>query len=121
MPIYPGLVQGHLACAGLEFPICGPMNVSMIKSTNDPKVRSQKGLLSDYDLFGSKDVCREALETLLSQGSLIKEIIPVNAKDGKAVIYKTHPSIRNPWTRVSIRSMESVNYEIVDVSHPKQG
>jgi DEAD/DEAH box helicase domain-containing protein len=117
MPIYPGLVQGHLLCAGEEFPLAGSLNVSVIQSTGE----TPGGLLSDENLFGSIEVYREALETLVSQGSVIEEYVAIAGKQQKTVIYKTHLSIKNPWTKVSIRSMESVNYDIVDISHPMQG
>lgn len=121
MPIYPGLVQGHLLCAAQEFPLAGGMNVLKIKSTDDPRQALHPDLLSDYDLFGSKDVYQEALETLMEQGSVREEIISIKAQEGKAPIHKIHPSIKNPWTKVSIRSIENITYEIVDISHPMQG
>ncbi|KAL3943355.1 MAG: hypothetical protein SGBAC_002596 [Bacillariaceae sp.] len=121
MPIYPGLVQGHLLCAGQEFPLTGHANVLTIQSTQDPDTLKEKDLLSDYDLFGSEDIYEEALETLQVQGAVKKETVGVRSEEGSAVIYKTHPSIKNPWMKVSIRSMESVNYDIVDISHPMQG
>mmetsp|Transcript_34013 Transcript_34013/g.82469 ORF Transcript_34013/g.82469 Transcript_34013/m.82469 type:complete len:1203 (+) Transcript_34013:185-3793(+) len=121
MPIYPGLVQGHLLCAGQEFPLTGHANVLTIQSTEDPEKLKEKNLLCDYDLFGSEDIYQEALETLQVQGAVKKEIVGVRTKEGSAVIYKTHTSIKNPWMKVSIRSMESVNYDIVDTSHPMQG
>eukprot|EP00980_Cylindrotheca_fusiformis_P028744 scaffold22641_cov206-Cylindrotheca_fusiformis.AAC.14 len=120
MPIYPGLVQGHLLCAGLEFPLVGPLNVRAIQSTVDAAA-CEKGLLCDYDLFGSQIVYQEALDVLQTRSSLTEETVAVKSKKGEATIYKTHPSLKNPWTGVSIRSIESVNYEIVDVSHPMQG
>ena len=123
MPIYPGLVEGHLLCAGQEFPLSGSLNVSKIKSTADYGTddADEQALLCDHDLFGSVDVYQEALESLQTQGSVTKESIAIKAEEGRVIVYNTHPSIRNPWTTVSIRSMESVNYDIVDVSHPKQG
>lgn len=121
MPIYPGLVQGHLLCAGQEFPLTGSANVLMIQSTQDQDQLKNRDLLCDYDLFGSEDIYLEALETLQVNGAVQKETIAVRTEEGKAIIFKTHPSIKNPWTKVSIRSMESVNYDIVDISHPMQG
>jgi superfamily II DNA helicase RecQ len=121
MPIYPGLVQGHLLCAGQEFPLAGCLNVCTIQSTRDLEELLEQDLLCDYDLFGSEHVYQEALEMLRAQGSVKAETIAVKTKEGTAKIYKTHPSIKNPWMDVSIRSMESVNYDIVDISHPMQG
>jgi DEAD/DEAH box helicase domain-containing protein len=123
MPIYPGLVQGHLLCAGQEFPLVGQWNVATITSASSSSSSSEPvGLLSDESLFGSKQVYQEALETLLSQGSVTEEAVAVAGnKRRRLTVYKTHPSIQNPWTQVSIRSMEPVNYDIVNIAHPKQG
>ncbi|MGK3741680.1 MAG: ATP-dependent helicase YprA (DUF1998 family) [Bacillariaceae sp.] len=118
MPIYPGLVQGHLICAGNEFPLTGRFNVSAIQSV---EVKPVEGLLSDEELFGSKGVYLEALEDLTSKDSLYKEN-KIAVFGGESIsVFKTHPSIKNPWTTVSIRSIETVNYDIVDISHPMQG
>lgn len=121
MPIYPGLVQGHLLCAGLEFPLAGSLNVCMIQSTSVSHDAFEKELLCDYDLFGSETIYQEALDMGRGQGSLKEETIAIQSKKVKIKIYKTHPSIKTPWMNVSIRSMESVNYDIVDISHPMQG
>lgn len=118
MPIYPGLVQGHLLCAGQEYPLTGSSNVSILRST-DKIVPC--GLLSDADLFGSREVYEEALETLISQGTVTQEKIAITSGSGRATVHKTHPSIKNPWAQVSIRSIEPVSYQIVDTSHPRQG
>eukprot|EP00537_Pseudo-nitzschia_pungens_P017045 CAMPEP_0172401908 /NCGR_PEP_ID=MMETSP1061-20121228/52508_1 /TAXON_ID=37318 /ORGANISM="Pseudo-nitzschia pungens, Strain cf. pungens" /LENGTH=112 /DNA_ID=CAMNT_0013135719 /DNA_START=60 /DNA_END=395 /DNA_ORIENTATION=+ len=112
MPIYPGLVQGHLICAGNEFPLTGPYSASAIQGVEE---QPADGLLSDQDLFGSKEVYLEAMEQLVSKGSFSTEKIAVYG--GKFIsVFKTHPSIKNPWTDVSIRSIETVNYDIVDIS-----
>uniref|UniRef100_A0A7S4AD27 Helicase C-terminal domain-containing protein n=1 Tax=Pseudo-nitzschia australis TaxID=44445 RepID=A0A7S4AD27_9STRA len=117
MPIYPGLVQGHLICAGNEFPLTGRFNTSAIQTVEEKPVDD---LLSDEELFGSKKVYLEAMESLMSNGSFSMEKIAVFG--GKFIaVFKTHPSIKNPWTEVSIRSIETVNYDIVDLSHPMQG
>jgi len=121
MPIYPGLVQGHLICAGNEFPLTGRFNVSAIQNV-EVRPGEKDLLLSDEELFGSKDVYQEALENLISKGSLYHEKnIAVYGGEESISVFKTHPSIKNPWTTVSIRSIETVNYDIVDISHPMQG
>jgi len=117
MPIFPGLVEQHLLCAGREYPLTGSLNVSVLQSSGDDVVQN---LLSDIDLFGSREVYMEALETLKSQGSVTEEKVPITTGSGKAIVYKTHPSIKNPSTQVAIRSIEPVNYQIVDTSHPIQ-
>jgi DEAD/DEAH box helicase domain-containing protein len=40
--------------------------------------------------------------------------------ENKISVFRTHSSIKNPWTKVSIRSIENVNYDIVDLTHPMQ-
>jgi DEAD/DEAH box helicase domain-containing protein len=67
MPIYPGLVQGHLLCAGQEFPLAGPLNVSAIVQHSLEHERFEE-LLGDGDLCGSKHVYQEVLDGLMSQG-----------------------------------------------------
>jgi DEAD/DEAH box helicase domain-containing protein len=125
MPIYPGLVQGHLLCAGEEFPLCGELTVTTIQQAapaygEDDKPHQQ--ILADQELFGSLHVYNESMETLISNGSIIKESVAVScSRQDNATIYKTHPSIQKPWLRVSLRSIEPLSYDIVDLSHPGQG
>ena len=122
MPIYAGLVQGHLACAGHEFPLAGSLNPAQIQASTARSDTFLEGLLSDEDLFGSKSIYQEAMEVLLACGSLSEETIPIVGTNNTSMvtIHKTHPSIKNPWTNVSIRSIEPISYEIVDTSHPLQ-
>jgi DEAD/DEAH box helicase domain-containing protein len=116
MPIYPGLVQGHLLCAGQEFPLTGAANVTAIQCVEKEPMTD---LLPDKDLFGSSKIFSEAVEVCLAQGKLVLEYLPV-VGGGVIPVYKTCPSNKNPWKHVSIRSIESVNYDIVDLSHPMQ-
>jgi DEAD/DEAH box helicase domain-containing protein len=48
MPVYPGLVKGHLLCAGQEYPLTGKLNVTVVQSIEDPP---KHRLLSDEALF----------------------------------------------------------------------
>jgi ATP-dependent helicase YprA (DUF1998 family) len=116
MPFYPGLVQGHLLCAGQEWPLVGPLNASAIQ---DLDLRADESLLSDEDLFGSGDVYKEALENLVAQGSVVPEKV-LSSGSRAVTLFKTHPSIKHPSTMTSIRSIESVNYNIIDLDHPMQ-
>jgi DEAD/DEAH box helicase domain-containing protein len=53
----------------------------------------------------------------MSNGSICEGKLPIFG--GRSVsVFKTHPSIKNPWTKVSIRSIENINYDIVVISHP---
>jgi DEAD/DEAH box helicase domain-containing protein len=116
MPIYPGLVQGHLLCASKEWPLMGKMNASSLQNA---ELHSAEDLLSDEGLFGSNEVYKEALENLVSQCSVSMEKVPTG-RSCVATIFKCHPSIKHPSTMVSIRSIESVNYDIIDLEHPLQ-
>jgi hypothetical protein len=103
--------------AGNEFPLTGSFNASAIQSVEE---KLADGLLSDEELFGSREVYLEALENLASKGSFEREKIAVFG--GTFIfVFKTHPSIKKPWSDVSIRSIENVSYDIVDLSHPMQG
>jgi hypothetical protein len=103
--------------AGNEFPLTGSFNASAIQSVEE---KPADGLLSDEEIFGSREVYLEALENLASKGSFEREKLAVFG--GKFIfVFKTHPSIKKPWSDVSIRSIENVNYDIVDLSHPMQG
>ena len=127
MPLYSGLVQEHLLCAGHEFPLTGYLRATDIVTTSshqhdDSMCKSKHSTLCDVDLFGSQDLYNEALETLVGRGSLIPEIVAVAGLPGKSstIVHKTHPSISKPWLRVSLRSIEPLSYNIVNVAHPGQ-
>jgi DEAD/DEAH box helicase domain-containing protein len=122
MPIYAGLVQGHLLCAGAEFPLTGDVSVATVQSTNPIDEESSKHLLSDNKLFGSREVYDEAFDTLLTTGSFVREQVATTSLTNQTcTVFRTHGSIDKPWSRVSLRSIEPLSYDIVDVSHPKQG
>jgi DEAD/DEAH box helicase domain-containing protein len=121
IPINSGLVQGHLLCASEEFPLTGKYTPTTIQSTAEA-AKVHHDLLNDYDLFGGMDIYEEALDALRSTGSVTEEIIATPAASfGKITIYKAHPLMKKAWSRVSIRSIEPVNYAVVDISHPGQG
>ena len=109
------LDQNH--SAGNEFPLTGPFNATSIQSI---EVKPVDILLSDEELFGSREVYIEAMEILVRKGFFEQEKVAVFG--GKFIhAFKTHLSIKYPWKDVSIRSIENVNYDIVDISHPMQG
>eukprot|EP00978_Attheya_sp_CCMP212_P002322 scaffold4800_cov47-Attheya_sp.AAC.2 len=127
LPINAGLVQGHLLCAGQEFPLTGDQPVSVILQPRQTRIVSEQEdkepkLMNDYSLLGSEETFIEAHTTLLKSGSLVQERISIpSTKDGTLLVSKTHASIQKPWMRVSLRSIEQINYSIVDTSHPLQG
>jgi DEAD/DEAH box helicase domain-containing protein len=116
MPIYSGLVQGHLLCASQEFPLTGSSNVTVIQSIESP---ADPRLVSDEELFGSKETFLEALKENLAQGNLSSLKLPIFG-GGFITVHKAQTSSKRPWKNVSIRSIEFVNYDIVDLSHPMQ-
>jgi DEAD/DEAH box helicase domain-containing protein len=130
MPIYPGLLQEHLLCAGREFPLTGNLRVTDIVQTTSTYQQGCEAqhqpphILCDADLFGSRDMYQDAMGTLWSKGSLLEETVfivsPGNDKQ-RVKVFKTHPSIAKPHMSVSLRSIESVNYNIVNADHPGQG
>jgi DEAD/DEAH box helicase domain-containing protein len=83
---------------------------------------ASKHLLSDIKLFGSREVYDEAFDTLLTTGSSVrKQVATTSLTNQTGTIFRTHGSIGKPWSRVSLRSIEPLSYDVVDVSHPKEG
>mmetsp|Transcript_21537 Transcript_21537/g.32697 ORF Transcript_21537/g.32697 Transcript_21537/m.32697 type:complete len:677 (+) Transcript_21537:1883-3913(+) len=121
MPVNVGLVQGHLLCAGNEYPITGQHPVcALFSDKRDVIART----LNDYDLFGSATIVKKSINALISTGLMTTTIIPVSSSTlptNEMMVYKTHPFVDKPWTRVNLRSIEPINYAIVDLSHPLQG
>lgn len=117
IPVTSGLVQGHLLCAGEEFPLTGGLPVTAILSGTG------NSLLSDQELFGGIDVYNSAMKELCSNTlSVSEEQVSVADSSGTRItVYRAHASLRKPWSRVSIRSIEPVNYALIDLSHPGQG
>lgn len=111
----PGITQGHLLCASKEFPLTGNCPVSVLRGT----AAGRQEILADLELFGSHDNFAEALSTLFGNGSLVRFSTPLPS--GRQVMaFKAHAFIDKPWARVSIRSIEQINFSIVDLSHPAQ-
>ena len=115
IPINTWLVQGHLLCASKEYPLTGTLPVSIL--SNRPSLHDNEKherILNDRDLFGA--TYDEALENLLRNGSVQRHTVPSNTCCGKVVVYKSHALIDKPCTSVSIRSIEPVQFSIVDIS-----
>eukprot|EP00557_Chaetoceros_sp_GSL56_P009931 CAMPEP_0176482538 /NCGR_PEP_ID=MMETSP0200_2-20121128/3429_1 /TAXON_ID=947934 /ORGANISM="Chaetoceros sp., Strain GSL56" /LENGTH=1289 /DNA_ID=CAMNT_0017878861 /DNA_START=172 /DNA_END=4038 /DNA_ORIENTATION=+ len=112
LPLNQGIVQGHLLCASDEFPLCGShFPTEIFHSTIEPTE------YSDYDLFGGEEVYRESLENLLDS----KQVQVEKVQDvAMFTTFSKHPFIDKPSLRVQLRSIEPINYSIVDLSHPKQ-
>ena len=145
VPVNVGLVEGHMLCAGEEYPLVGRSRVTCLASCSD-EVTGGNSLLNDHELLGGEEHYREARSLLVSNGSLLEETVPV-FRNETIKVNKTHlvslalfsnytirfrliypctpfeycKSLGKPWTRVSLRSIEPITYSIVDASHPLQG
>ena len=100
LPLNVGIVQGHLLCAGSEFPLTGDLPITTLLGTNDTQNNSGERRIKKYsfppdsDLFGSKEIYEESARRLLTRGSLVKEFTNFMNKEQKSVklqILKSHP------------------------------
>ena len=114
IPFQEDLVQGHLLCASEEFPLMGSTSIANITGL---LVDDQR--MSDSDLFGT--TYDDALNFLISSGAVTEEIIPclLNPTTTQK-LWKARPTLRKAWSRLSIRSIEPIQYSIVDLSHTSQ-
>ena len=111
------VLSGHILCAADEFPLTGslPLSCLLNEGTNDNKFMSDESLMGE----GYQD----AIVFLSQKGLLTKKKVKALQSSGKVeaiIVHKTHPIVKHPWKRVSLRSIEPVNYSIVDLSHPMQ-
>ena len=116
MPVNVGLVQGHLLCAGAEYPLTGEHRVTILGASahdgddavidinkdkqSSTMVRTDVStettrvpmVLNDFDLFGSEQVFLESLQVLQSTG-MMKEVPTPVAVNGlnHILVHKTHP------------------------------
>jgi DEAD/DEAH box helicase domain-containing protein len=119
VPIRGSVIQGHLLCAGEECPLIANRPAALtVCSASD----SAKYMPTDQELFGGM-VFDEALDELKSSNSLIAEQLPdpMGTAGSYVTAYRPRPAFRKAWSRVSIRSIEPINYSVVDISHPLQG
>jgi DEAD/DEAH box helicase domain-containing protein len=115
IPLSSGLIQGHLLCASEEFPLTGRHPISAVFSEDSIPVRP------DHDLLGGEELYEEALADLASNSrDLLSEQIGLPASNAKLTVYRARPSLSKAYSRVSIRSIEPVNYALIDLSHPGQ-
>ena len=118
IPIDSTLLKGHLLCASFEFPLVGKTLLSDI--LNDVHVIHNDDAFSDITLFGYPALYKEACSILLSKGLVSQQI--TKTKTGLDVrCMRAHPSVQKPWSDISIRSIEPLQYSIVDLHHPLQG
>lgn len=111
------LVQGHLLCASEEFPL---NRITPLATIVGIRTSTAYQNISDSQLFG--DFFEANLSSLLTTDSVFEEKSPSSLDPTKVqVVVKARPSFRKAWSRLSIRSIEPINYSIVDLSHPMQG
>lgn len=92
LPVNEGLVQGHMLCAGKEFPLTGDFPATALLGWNEEEHEPNSQIMSDRALFGSTEMYNDALESLLRSGSLVKELVPVPAENETNIeVFKTHP------------------------------
>lgn len=110
------VMSGHILCAADEFPLTGslPLTCLLNESTND------NTFISDETLMG--EGYQNAVDFLSQKGLLSKKKVKAiqSGNVETKIVLKTHPIVKSPWTRVSLRSIEPLNYSIVDLSHPMQ-
>ncbi|KAL7541610.1 hypothetical protein ACHAXR_013351 [Thalassiosira sp. AJA248-18] len=120
LPINGTVMQGHLLCAGEEFPLCGDRPVSCLLNEFGVK----KSCPADAELLGSI-LYQDNIQFLLDKGLLSQKTVSVVSGTflgvEKVAVYSTHPVVKSPWKRVSLRSIEPLSYSIVDLSHNLQG
>ncbi|KAL3782980.1 hypothetical protein HJC23_003136 [Cyclotella cryptica] len=121
LPIHGSLLQGHLLCAGEEFPLTGSQPVSCL--LNDVRTVGPQ-CPPDEEIFSSRDVYYECVEELIEKSLMQIKVVRAaksNTEIVDVICHETHPVMKNAWKRVNLRSIEPLNYAIVDISHPLQG
>ncbi|GAX22339.1 hypothetical protein FisN_3Hh455 [Fistulifera solaris] len=81
------LLQGHMICAASEFPLTGENPVTALSDTTSP-------IVSDWELFGGKEMYLKAAEALVLLGSLVKE--PTSGVVSGFVL-RAHRSLSKAW------------------------
>ena len=122
IPLSTCLVQGHMLCASGEFPLMGSLPITSILCNREegPTSRPRRILCDEY-LFGGKDLYRESLEALQSSQSIVNESVAASGSEHSHVdVFRAHEVMRKAWKHVSIRSIEPINYAVVNLAHPGQ-
>ena len=120
IPIRRDLVQGHLLCASEETPLTGNTPALTIYGQANHNVDRDLYLRGDRQVFG-EEVYDAALAAMNTCHSFVSETIPDPSNhEATITIFKSRPSFRKSWSRVSIRSIEPISYSIVDLAHPSQ-
>ncbi|KAL7550627.1 hypothetical protein ACHAWF_013893 [Thalassiosira exigua] len=127
LPINSAVMQGHLLCAGEEFPLLGNQPVSCL--LNEFGLKEKDICPADCDLLGPPSVYHDNIQHLAKKGLVCCKSVRAGCGHKNSSksdrfnlpVYSTHPVVKDPWKRVSLRSIEPVSYSIVDLSHHLQG
>ena len=91
LPINGTVMQGHLLCAGEEFPLTNDRPVSCLLN----EFGTHNNCPSDCELLGPEDVYQESIDFLLSKGLISKKKVSVMSGNAGGVkkldVYVTHP------------------------------
>jgi DEAD/DEAH box helicase domain-containing protein len=126
IPLTINTIQSHLLCAAAEFPLTGshPADLLVTESSNPEEVATfseeENPSMCDWDLFGGKKLYEAGVQGLKAAGSCTTDVVSLPHIPDLPIV-KAHPLMKKAWSLVSIRSIEAVNYSIVDLSHPGQG
>jgi DEAD/DEAH box helicase domain-containing protein len=126
IPLTNSTIQSHLLCAAAEFPLTGghPAEMLVTESSNLDEFAAfadeQSPSMSDWDFFGGKRLYEAGVQGLKAAGSCTTGVVSLPSIPDLSIV-RAHPLMKKAWSLVSIRSIEAVNYSIVDVSHPGQG
>lgn len=122
MPINVGQIQGHLLCAGDEYPLAATGSIATLFS-HERVNQDQCAVLSDCDLFGSKVIFRAAIDGLISSGMMNETALPsTGLQEKKMIVFKTHPVSHTPVFNTTKKggSLISLNsYQLVPSSFAK--
>lgn len=111
------VMSGHILCAAEEFPLTGrlPLTCLLNESIQDETFTSDEILMGE----GYHDAVNFLSQKCLLSRKKVKAV-QTSGKVETILVYNTHPVVKSPWKRVSLRSIEPVNYSIVDLNHPMQ-
>lgn len=98
LPISGSVLQGHLLCAGEEFPLTGSESVSCLLN----EIRAIRSTCpSDEELFGSGSAYYESVDHLVDKSVLRSKVVRAvrsNQQVSRFVCHETHPVSKNSQT-----------------------
>lgn len=100
LPINATVMQGHLLCAGDEFPLTGDRPVSCLLNEFGSERSCKSNIMADSDLLGPEDIYTDNIDFLVKKGLLSSKQVNVvsgHLKGRKAnrvdsvAVHSTHP------------------------------